>query len=90
VLTDNDAPTDHLRAGQAMMRLMIEAELQGLASCPLSQAVDFAAFRRRVQGLLGWVGNPQMMLRMGYPAGPTSELTATPRRDAATVVEVNN
>jgi len=88
IFTDSDAAADHLRAGRAMMRLMIEAELQGLSSCPLSQAVDFAAFRTRVQGLMGWVGYPQMMLRVGYPGAPTTELVRTPRREPAAVLQV--
>lgn len=86
VMTDFDNPRDHLLAGEAMMRLMIEAELRGLSSCPLSQAVDFAAFRTRVQGLMGWVGYPQIMLRIGYPMSPPSELPATPRRGPEAVL----
>jgi nitroreductase len=87
VFTHFDAPLDHLRAGQSMMRLMIEADVAGLASCPLSQAVDFAAFRTRVQGLMGWIGYPQIMLRVGYPGGPASELVRTPRREPAAVLD---
>lgn len=90
VLTDFDNAVDHLRAGQAMMRLMIEAELRGLSTCPLSQAVDFAEFRSRVQRVMGWVGYPQMMLRVGYPSSPTSGLVHTPRRDVSAVLDVSD
>jgi len=86
--THFDGPLDHLRAGQAMMRLMVEAELIGLATCPLSQAVDFAAFRTRVQGLMGWIGYPQIMLRVGYPGGPATALAHTPRREPSAVLDV--
>ena len=79
-ITDSDTAADHLRAGEAMMRLMIQAEPLGLATCPLGQAVDFAAFRTRVQGLMGWIGYPQIMLRIGYPPDSTVELP--PRRAA--------
>jgi nitroreductase len=88
VMTESDSAADHLAAGRAMMRLMIGAQLRGLSTCPLSQAVDFAAFRTRVQRAMGWVGHPQMMLRIGYPAAPTSELVRTPRRDVAAVLDV--
>ena len=88
IFTDADTATDHLRSGEVMMRLMIRAELLGLATCPLSQAVDFAAFRTRVQGLMGWVGYPQMMLRIGYPSAPLTDLPRTPRREPATVLQV--
>jgi hypothetical protein len=71
-----------------MMRLMLEAELAGLASCPLSQAVDFGAFRTRLQGLMGWVGYPQMLLRLGYASAPEGQIAYTPRRPVAAVLDV--
>jgi hypothetical protein len=88
VLTEVDNPFDHLSAGRAMMRLMLAAERRGLSTCALSQAVDFAAFRARVQGPMGWVGYPQMMVRIGYPSAPASELAHTPRREPATVLTI--
>ncbi len=88
VLTEFDNPADHLRAGRAMMKLMLRAEQLGLSTCALSQAVDFAAFRTRVQGLLNWVGFPQMMLRIGHPSAPLSELVRTPRRPTSEVLDV--
>ena len=88
VLTDFDNPADHLQAGRAMMRLMLAAQRRGLSTCPLSQAVDLAAFRTRVQRAMGWVGHPQMMLRLGYPSGPIDQLIRTPRRGVAAVLTV--
>jgi nitroreductase len=88
IFTDSDTATDHLRSGEAMMRLMVEAQLRGLSTCVLSQAVDFAAFRTRVQGLMGWVGFPQMMLRIGYPGAPIADLVRTPRREPAAVLQM--
>lgn len=89
-LTDSDVPRDHLAAGMSMMRLMIAAELAGLSTCPLSQAVDFAEFRSRMQRAMGWVGAPQMMLRIGYPSAPVSELPRTPRRSPASVLALRD
>lgn len=88
VQTESDNSRDHLQSGQSMMRLMLAAELRGLSSCPLSQAVDLAAFRTRVQRVMGWVGYPQMMLRVGYPSAPISELPRTPRREPDAVLTV--
>ena len=88
VFTRSDGPSDHLRAGVAMMRLMVQADLLGLSTCPLSQAVDFAAFRARLQGRMGWIGYPQMMLRVGRPSTPITDLPLTPRRPAAAVLDV--
>lgn len=87
VFTHADGSYEHLRAGMAMMRLMVQAELLGLATCPLSQAVDFAAFRARLQGRMGWIGIPQMMLRIGRPGTPITNLPLTPRRPVSAVLD---
>ncbi len=88
VFTETSELRDHLRAGMSMMRLMVRADLLGLSSCPLSQAVDFAAFRARLQARMGWIGYPQMILRFGRPATPITDLLLTPRRPVADVLEV--
>lgn len=88
VFTHADGPAEHLRAGVAMMRVMVLAELLGLATCPLSQAVDFAAFRARLQGRMGWIGFPQMMLRIGTPIAPVAQLPLTPRRPVSAILEI--
>jgi nitroreductase len=76
IFTSSDRASDRLQAGEAMMRLMVEAELTGLASCPLSQAVDMLTFRVRLQTLMNWTDYPQMMLRVGSPpAGEPAPLT---------------
>lgn len=76
IFTDGDDELDRLRAGEAMMRLMIQAELEGIASCPLSQSVDLLSFRSRLRVLMSWVGHPQMMLRLGSkPTDPPAPLT---------------
>jgi len=88
MLTRGDGPRDQLLAGCSMMRMMLRAQQLGLSTCPLSQAVDLAAFRVRVQGLMGWVGLPQMMLSVGYPGGPLEELPRTPRRAGDDVLDL--
>ena len=47
------------------MRLMIQAELDGLATCALSQAVDLLFFRSQLRTVMSWTGYPQMMVRLG-------------------------
>ncbi|MDR1998705.1 MAG: hypothetical protein LBQ06_02025 [Frankiaceae bacterium] len=88
VFAPADSPRDQLLAGRSMMRFMLRAHQLGLATCPLSQAVDLGAFRSRVQGLMGWVGRPEMMLRVGYPSRPLDELPRTPRRAPADVLDI--
>jgi nitroreductase len=83
LLTESNTPREQLAAGESMMRMMLQAERAGLASCPLSQAVDLAAFRARVQTLMGWTGYPQMMLRIGYPPPGNPAPGRSPRRAVA-------
>jgi nitroreductase len=79
----------HLQGGEAMMRLMVEAELRGLATCPLSQAVDLLAFRARLRTVMGWTDYPQMMLRLG--GAPSTALPPpTPRRPVTDVLSMQN
>jgi nitroreductase len=85
IFTPDDGPADQLRAGEAMMRLMIRAEIAGIASCPLSQSIDMLAFRARLRTLMDWTDHPQMMLRLGpRPTGPPAPLT--PRRPVEEVL----
>jgi len=86
VLSHADSPAHQLQAGESMMRLMIKAQLLGVASCPLSQAVDLLAFRSRLQALMGWQGYPQMMLRVGFPLPSAQPLARTPRRPVSAVL----
>lgn len=87
IFTEADSPLERLRAGQSMMRLMIAAELDDLASCPLSQSVDLLSFRSQLRTLMSWTGYPQMMLRLGQkPASVPPPLTARRRvRDVLTI-----
>ncbi len=87
LLTQSDTALEQLQAGEAMMLLMLEAELLGIATCPLSQAVDLVAFRSRVRSLMGWQGYPQMMLRLGYPADGDLQGARSPRRAVADILD---
>jgi nitroreductase len=89
IFTEADSPLERLRAGQSMMRLMIQAELDGLASCPLSQSVDLVFFRSQLRNLMSWTGYPQMMLRLGHrpDTPPPPPLTRRrPVRDVLTIL----
>lgn len=87
ILTEGDSESARLMAGRSMMRLMIQAELAGSASCPLSQSVDLLSFRSQLRSLMSWTGYPQMMLRLGpKPGGEPAPFTA--RRPTADVLDV--
>jgi hypothetical protein len=70
--TGGDTRTDRLGAGQALQRVLLVATLHGLSTSFLSQPLEYAEFRAAVRDL-GGVGQPQMILRIGYgqPAPPS-------------------
>ena len=37
---------------------------------------------------MGWIGIPQMMLRIGRPGTPITDLPLTPRRPVSAVLDV--
>lgn len=81
--TDGDRPADWLRAGSALSRLLIAATAGGLAASPLTQVLEPVGYRAAVRArLLGLVGHPQMLLRIGHgrPGAPSG------RRPVAEVV----
>jgi hypothetical protein len=83
---DDDAAT-RLRSGEAYARLSVEAERLGLASSPITQALDVPGVRSRLQTLMSWPDHPQMILRVGWPpAGDSAPPTA--RRPIAAVLTV--
>jgi nitroreductase len=83
---DDDTAT-RLRAGEAYARLSVEAERLGLASSPITQALDLPGVRGRLQTLMSWPDHPQMILRVGWPpAGDSAPPTA--RRPIAAVLTV--
>lgn len=81
--TDADSPTQWIHAGQALSALLLSATTQGLRASMLGQVIDLAAIRAQLRTLLRLIGEPQMVLRIGYgPAAP-----ATPRRPLTDVLD---
>lgn len=92
-----DTPTDDLRAGQALQRVLLTVADVHLAAYLLPQVIDVPAAREQLRLALGRSGPPQMVLRVGYasPAsGPpaftaVTELTRTSREDGSKVPWAN-
>ncbi len=74
-----------LQAGEALGRLLLRVTVAGLAASPLTQAVDQPWARNRLSHRLALVGHPQMLLRLGYPAG---DAVASGRRPVAEVLQL--
>ena len=81
--TQQDTATDWLRAGEALMALLLHGTVEGVQAQPLGQVVDQEWSRARLGAALGVVGHPQMVLRVGYAKpGPDS-----PRRALDEIVD---
>jgi nitroreductase len=81
-----DEPAAWLRAGEALSALLLTATAAGLATAPLSQAVEQPGPRALLRRLLPDGGHPFVVVRLGHVADPTP-LPAAPRRNPATVIE---
>jgi nitroreductase len=82
--SDTDRPVDWLVGGQALMRVLLAASSAGLVSSQLNQPVEIPPLRQRLRDELRLAGWPQVVLRLGYPAGPLPP--PTPRRPIADVL----
>lgn len=82
--TDGDRPADWLRAGQALMRVLLVATADGLAASYLNQPLELPDVRPRVREELGLVGFPQAIIHLGRPRGSWPD--STPRHPVADVL----
>jgi hypothetical protein len=67
--SDGDDRLSWLRAGRALACVLLTATDAGLVSQPLGQVTDIASTRLQLQRGLGLLGDPQLLLRMGYGHG---------------------
>jgi nitroreductase len=89
--THRDDRVSQLRAGEALSAVLLAATDAGLASCPLSQAVEVEGTRRVVrERVLHRAAVPQLVLRVGWVgwlAGDSPPLPSTPRRAVDDVLD---
>ena len=91
VLSDReDSPGSWLRAGEGLAAMWLAATVGGLSVVPLSQVIEVdeirEAFREEV---LGGVGHPLLLARIGWQAIGRSTLPRTPRRPVAEVLRIS-
>lgn len=89
VFGTGDQPIDLLRGGEAVSALLLLATAEGLATAPLSEAVEVSWSQHLLRGLLSDLGEPYLVVRLGYPLVKTP-LPVAPRRDAAEVITIEN
>jgi hypothetical protein len=83
-----DRPADLLRGGEALSALLLKATAEGLSTAPLSDVVEVAWPRHLLSDLLSDVGEPYVVVRLGYVES-TDVLPATPRRAATEVIRID-
>ena len=82
--TDGDDIKDWLAAGQALERILLNAYSKGLQASYLNQPIQVVSLRPKLQNLMGEVGYPQILLRLGFP---TNVIDAAPRRSLDEVID---
>jgi nitroreductase len=84
-----DQTVDLLRGGEALSALLLLATADGLATAPLSDAIEVTWPRHLLRELLAGVGEPYLVVRLGYAVSRVP-LPPSPRRDAADVITVED
>ncbi|MET7403771.1 hypothetical protein ABZS66_60910, partial [Dactylosporangium sp. NPDC005572] len=87
VVTDGDSRRDWLTAGEAYSAVVLGAIADGLAFSPMSDLVEIVAARSTLRRMLGGVGWPAMVVRLGVADGPAGA-ARSPLRPTADVLEV--
>jgi nitroreductase len=82
-----DQRLDLLRGGEALSALLLLATAEGLATAPLSEAVEVSWPRHLLRGLLSDIGEPYLVVRLGYPVAH-EPLPPSPRRTAAETITI--
>jgi Nitroreductase family len=80
--TEGDSQVDWLAAGQALERVLLRAQVEGVSASFLNQPLEVYELRSKVSDVMGKAGFPQLILRLGY--GP--EIKSTPRRPVEDVL----
>jgi hypothetical protein len=86
---DDVRPIGFLRAGEALSALLLLATADGLATAPLSDPVEVSWPHHLLRGLLADIGEPYLVVRLGYPdnEGPLPPAPRRDPRDAITIIE---
>jgi nitroreductase len=79
--TDTDDAVNWLRTGEALSAASLAATTAGLSTCTLSQVAELRIARDLIRRVaLDGTGEPQVMLRIGWPATAEFPGPVTPRR----------
>jgi nitroreductase len=88
VFGTGDDPIDLLKGGEALSALLLLATADGLATAPLSDAVEVEWPRHLLQGLLAGIGEPYVSVRLGFLPDGQPPAPPAPRRDPRDVITI--
>lgn len=80
--TSSDDPPAWLAAGQALSSFVLLARAEGVHNSYLNQPIEVPELRSRLGELIGRIGFPQILVRLGYGV----DTQPTPRRAVSEVV----
>ena len=72
-----------------MSALLLQATVEGLSAAPISEAVEVAWPRRLLRGMLANIGEPYLIVRLGY-VDSSDVLPVTPRRTVGEVIRIDD
>ena len=87
LFTDGDLPADWLRAGEALSAVLLTATAEGLATSVMSDLVEVPPSRSLLRAMLGTLGYPAIVVRIGVPASREATVRS-PRRDSTEMVRL--
>jgi hypothetical protein len=77
LVTAGDGPDDWFGAGIALQRGLLTASSCDVVASFVNQPLEHPEQRRYVREIIGRAGHPQLVIRFGYPSGPSGH---APRR----------
>ncbi|WP_327002155.1 nitroreductase [Dactylosporangium sp. NBC_01737] len=87
---DGDEPADWLRAGEALSEVWLTATEHGAAVLPLSSPVELDFTRQALRRMLGEVGYPYLVLRLGINDPDHAGPAHTPRLPVEQVIDIED
>lgn len=86
--TTGDTPGEHIRCGEALSAVLLDATAAGYATCPLTHLTEVPDSRTAVRRLIGGERLPQILVRVGAPPQRDSPPARTPRLPLADILSV--
>ncbi|MEU4422979.1 nitroreductase [Actinoplanes sp. NPDC024001] len=85
-----DEPIDWLRAGEALSAVWLTATELGAALLPMSSPIEVSFTRHQLDRMLGEIGLPYLVMRLGTPNPESGGPGRTPRLPAEQVIELRD